>query len=98
MRAGEYGVQLQIDAEFSLAGATAMKLYIEAPDDSVTSKTLTPPGSGQTVTYTTLAADFPNAGRYLLMLEADFGGTKRLRSRPRPFQVDDAYDYQAPES
>ena len=89
MRAGEYGVQLQIDAEFSLSGATAMKLYVEAPDGSGTSKTLTPPGSGQVVNYTTLAADFPDAGRYLLMLEADYTGTKRLRSRPRPFQVDE---------
>ena len=89
MRAGEYGVQLTINSSFSLTGATAALLVVEDPTGAVTGKTLDLPGSGQVFTYTTLAADFPTAGRYLLATRVDFGDNKRLRSLPLAFLPDD---------
>lgn len=88
MRAGEYGVQLTLDAQKSLVDATAALLVVEDPTGTVTGKTLDLPGSGQTFTYTTLAADFPSAGRYLLGLRVDWGSGKRLRALPLAFPID----------
>lgn len=88
MRAGEYGVQLSISAGMSLVDATAGLLVVQDPTGTVTGKTLSLPGSGQVFTYTTLAADFPIGGRYLLALRVDWGATKRLRSLPLAFPVD----------
>jgi len=88
VRAGEYGVQLSIDTQLSLVGATAGLLVVQDPDGTVTGKSLTLPGSGQVFTYTTQSADFPVGGRYLLGLRVDWGSTKRLRSLPLSFVVD----------
>lgn len=89
MRAGEYGIELSLNANFDLNGATAGLLVVEDPTGAVTGKTLDLPGSGQVFTYTTLAADFPSTGRYLLALRVDFGLEKRLRSLPLAFLTDD---------
>jgi hypothetical protein len=72
----------------SLVDASAALLIVQDPTGSITGKTLSLPGSGQVFTYTTLAADFTVAGRYLLALRVDWGATKRLRSKPLAFNVD----------
>lgn len=92
MRAGEYGVQLTLDADFDLTGMTAGKLHVRAPSGVETSKTLTPVGSGETIVYTTVATDFPDPGRYVLSLQVDFGASKRLRSLPVALPVDETVE------
>ena len=91
MRAGEYGVTLEVDTGFDLSGCTAMKLRWLPPGrrQRAVERRITPaPSSGTTFTYVTQAADFPDPGLYLLMLEADFGASKRLRSADATLELE----------
>jgi hypothetical protein len=80
MHAGEYGVSLVMETGFDLTSATAIALDIRNPTGSYVSRTVPLPGSGTVATYTTLDGDFPTAGTYGLMVQAQFGATKRLKS------------------
>lgn len=89
MRAGEVGVTLQIETGFDLTGATGVVLHIRQPSNGPkVERTITPPGSGTSVSYTTVAADFPVGGVYELELQVT--GTapvKDLRSQRGKIEV-----------
>jgi hypothetical protein len=89
MRAGEYGVELQIESSVDLSTATALALLIGNPTGTVVAKSLSVPGTPQTsVTYITQSTDFPTTGLYTLELRADFGATRRLLSKIDRYYVD----------
>lgn len=91
MRAGEYGVQLQIATQFELGSATAAELWIKKPDKTVLVRALNVAGwSGQSTTYTTVAADFAAQGMYELQLAVDWGASKHLISQKALVAVDAA--------
>jgi hypothetical protein len=90
MRAGEYGVQLAMETELDITGASEIKLFIRVPGSNVVlERTVAVPGSGTVATYTTTNLDFTTAGIYRLMLRAKWATTKQLKSRLYQFFVEE---------
>ena len=91
MRAGEYGIMLAIETEFDLAGCTIALLRWRPPGrGTVTTeeRALALPLSGTQFVYITESDDFSEPGVYQVMVEVEFGATKRLRSSAATLEVE----------
>lgn len=102
MNVGEYGIQFNFNANYTLTGATSLTLDFTRPDNTVFSATgafVTSPAvdyvtgdgngtflSGKYARYTFKAGDLTVAGAYLVRLTY-MDDTKLLKSEPASFTV-----------
>jgi hypothetical protein len=90
MRAGEFGVVLNMNARVDLSSATSIFLRIYQPNGKRLVREVPLPGTGQIASYQTVEGDFPGdlPGPYFLQLISNFGSTQRLKSPIRKIDVE----------
>jgi hypothetical protein len=70
----DLGTALTVDTGVALASATKTELHIRQPDGNVLERTCS--YSGNSLTYTTVAADWAKLGTHRLCAYVEFSGTK----------------------
>lgn len=89
MNAGEIGVQITVEANVDITGASSTLIKVQGPEEE-TSRDLLATAVGTQALRSSQAADFPVGGNYRVQLAVVTGTGKTLKSPIKLLHIGDA--------
>lgn len=86
------GVEIRLDTDVSLSGATRLEYHVMRPDGVEVIWTATQYGSSTSLTYTTISGDFNVSGTYYIQTYVEWGATSHHWGLTYELEIHEKYE------